>query len=158
MKYDKIGLIREQTSEKLKKLKPLSHVTIPIQGWIRSIRKSLGMNTRQLAERLEIKRQRVSEIEKNEVSGNLTVETLKRVAEALDCKLVYALIPNTSLENTVKNQAGLIVKKRMKRVSHTMALERQGLSLEQEQKAISDAVENILLEAPESIWDERYEI
>ncbi|MHC9542500.1 MAG: mobile mystery protein A [Vulcanimicrobiota bacterium] len=158
MKYDRIRLIREQTSEQLKKLKPLSHVTIPIQGWIRSIRESLGMNTRQLAERLEIKRQRVSEIEKKEVTGNLTVETLKRVAEALDCTLVYALIPNSSLENTVKNQAELIVKKRMKRVSHTMALERQGLSSEQEQKAISDAIDNILHEAPESIWDERYEI
>jgi len=158
MKYDKIRLIREQTSENLNKLKPLSHVTIPIQGWIRSIRKSLGMNTRQLAERLEVKRQRVSEIEKNEVSGNLTVETLKKVAEAMDCKLVYALIPNTSLENTVKDQAASTVKKRMNRVSHTMALERQGLSREQEQKAISDAIENILIEAPESIWDERNEI
>lgn len=158
MKYDKIRLIRQQTSEKLEKLKPLSQVTFPIQGWIRSIRKSLGMNTRQLADRLKIKRQRVSEMEKKEVSANLTVETLKRVAEAMDCKLVYALIPNSSLENTVKKQAESIVKKRMKRVSHTMALEQQGLSSEEEQKAISDAIENILHEAPESIWDERYEI
>ncbi|MDA3793156.1 MAG: mobile mystery protein A [Elusimicrobia bacterium] len=155
MKYSKIKLIREQTSEKLKKFNPLAEINMPFRGWIRSIRQSLGMNTRQLAERIDVKRQRVSEIEKEEVKGNLTVETLRKTAEAMGCKFVYALIPATTLENIVRRQAELVVEKRMKRVSHSMALEKQELSLKEKQKAVDDAVEKILHDDPGSIWDDK---
>ena len=154
MKYSKIKLIREQTANHLKELREIANLNMPIQGWIRTIRKSLGMNTRQLAERMGVKRQRISEIETGEVKGNLTVETLKRTAEALNCKFVYAFIPNTSLEDIVRKQAESVIKKRMKRISHTMALEEQKLNSTDNKKAIEDGVEKILFEAPGSIWDE----
>ena len=44
---------------------------------------------------------------------------------------VYALVPRSSLEETVKTQARLVAAERLKRVAHTMLLEAQGLSAEE---------------------------
>ena len=78
----------------------------PSDGWIRSIRKSLGMNIRQLAERVNIAPQTASQFEMNELNDSITLKTLRRVAEAMECRLVYAIVPNNGdLEDIVKKQA-----------------------------------------------------
>ena len=52
---------------------------------------------------------------------------MRRAAEALDCTLVYALVPNeTSLENAVHARARKIALRDLGRVAHTMRLEAQG--------------------------------
>lgn len=44
----------------------------------------------------------------------------------MDCKLVYALVPNSSLEAAVEAQARKIATRELQRVTHTMRLEAQG--------------------------------
>src|SRR3984885_14996073 len=78
---------------------------VPPKGWVRAIRDALGMSGVQLAKRLKVSPQTVEAMEKSEAGGTIQLNTLKRAAEALDCTLVYALIPRTSLENTVNNRA-----------------------------------------------------
>jgi len=56
--------------------------------------------------------------------------TLRRVAEALDCRLVYALVPNQPLETTIRERAGAFVRRRRQPVEHTMLLEDQEVSPE----------------------------
>jgi predicted DNA-binding mobile mystery protein A len=72
---------------------------IPSEGWIHSIRVAIGMNLRQMGKRLGITPQSVKELEKREKSGSLTLRGLQEVANALNLKLVYILLPNQPLEH-----------------------------------------------------------
>jgi ribosome-binding protein aMBF1 (putative translation factor) len=44
----------------------------PKEGWVRTVRKALGMTTKQLAKRLKVNRSRVVKIEQAETDGALT--------------------------------------------------------------------------------------
>lgn len=83
------------------------------------------MSRTQLASRLRVRPQTVESLEKSEAAGAVQLSTLRRAAEALDCTLVYALVPNTSLENAVKQRARRIAIRDLQRVAHSMKLEAQ---------------------------------
>ena len=53
---------------------------------------------------------------------------LGRGAATLDCTLVYALVPNTLLEDAVSRRARKIAARDLSRVAHTMKLEAQQTS------------------------------
>ena len=55
----------------------------PARGWVAAIRSALGMTTRQLAARLRIRQPSLLAIEKSEVAGTVSLNTLRRAAEAL---------------------------------------------------------------------------
>ena len=101
--------------------------TPPPKGWIKAIREALGMSGAQFAARLRIKPPSVVDLEKSEMSGSIQLKTLNRVAEALDCRLVYALVPKSSLQDTVDARARRIALRALKRVGHTMKLEDQSV-------------------------------
>lgn len=151
VKYQR--LLRRQLDIKLKKYSDLKREEIPPKGWIRSIRESLGMNLRQLAERLSVDSSRVYRIEQEELTGSLKVKTLEAVAEALDCVFVYTLVPRTSLERSLYDQASCIVKKRLNRVNQTMRLEGQELSEEEKKAFFDEEVRRIVEESSKKIWD-----
>lgn len=79
----------------------------------------------QLAKRLGVSPQSAEALERSEASGSIKLDTLRRAAEALDCTLVYALVPNTSLEGAVHTRARKIALRDLGRVAHTMKLEAQ---------------------------------
>src|SRR5215813_3110930 len=91
---------RARLDERFQKLKPVTQYDVPVRGWIKAIREALGMTTAQLANRLGIKQPSVVAIEQSEAKGTIELATMRRVAEALDCTLVYALVPNKPLEQT----------------------------------------------------------
>jgi predicted DNA-binding mobile mystery protein A len=97
----------------------------PVRGWIRAIRESIGMSAADLATRLGTTRQAVAQLEKSEVDGSIRLDSLRRVAEALDSTLVYALVPNKSLEEIVERRAHALASEEAERVRHTMLLEDQ---------------------------------
>jgi predicted DNA-binding mobile mystery protein A len=97
----------------------------PVRGWIRAIREALGMSTTDLALRLGSSRQAVSAMERSEQSGAIRLETLRRAAAAMDCTLVYTLVPNDSLEHIVDRRARTLAIHDLGRVRHTMLLEDQ---------------------------------
>jgi predicted DNA-binding mobile mystery protein A len=106
-------------------LKPETRYNPPPKGWIRAIRDALGMSSEQLGRRLSLRSQSIDDWEKTEVNGSIQLATLRRAADALDCTLVYALIPKTSLEETVQSRARRIAMRELRRVAHTMKLEDQ---------------------------------
>jgi predicted DNA-binding mobile mystery protein A len=59
------------------------------------------------------------------MTGGIRLSSLRRAADAMDCTLVYAFIPNTSLETTVRRQAQRVLDEQMGRTRQTMALEAQ---------------------------------
>lgn len=74
----------------------------PASGWIRTIRESLGLSTTQTAERLGVSQPRIIALERGELKGSLTLQTIRKVATALDCTLVYALVPNQYISTESK--------------------------------------------------------
>lgn len=77
----------------------------PPVGWIRVIRDAIGMTASQLGKRLGVSQQRALAIEQAEISGGITHSSLARAADALDCELVYAIVPRASLERLVEDRA-----------------------------------------------------
>ena len=97
----------------------------PDKGWVRSVRDALGMSSTELAARMGISQQVVSEIERSERRATVKLKTLSRAAEAMDCELVYALVPRTSLEETLRAQARRKAVQHLAHVVHHGRLESQ---------------------------------
>ena len=69
----------------------------PARGWVRAIRDALGMSSTELAARMGVTQSWIPAMERNEVDGSIRLDTLRRAADALDCDVVYTLVPRTSL-------------------------------------------------------------
>ena len=150
-KYKQIA--RRQLDATLARFSEVRKVQLPPKGWIRAVREVLGMSGKQLAARLQVSQPRVYKLEQGEPSGALTLKTMRQVAEALDCVFVYALVPRSTLEETVRTQARTVAAERLQRVSHSMLLEAQGLSVEEQQASLDDAIEELARETPKDLWD-----
>lgn len=120
---------REALDRRLAVLGPASQFAVPRLGWIRAIRHALGMTAAELAARMGITGASVRAMEATEITGGIRLSTLRRAAEAMDCTLVYAFIPNESLEHTVQQQARVVLGEHMRRSRQTMALEDQATEL-----------------------------
>ena len=83
------------------------------------------MSGPQLAGRLSVRPQTIDAMEKSEAGGTIQLDTLRRAAAALDCTLVYALVPNGSLTGAVAARARALAARDVRRVAHTMKLEAQ---------------------------------
>ncbi|MBY0110348.1 MAG: mobile mystery protein A [Candidatus Babeliaceae bacterium] len=145
-------LMREQVQESLNNFLILAQKPVPIKGWIRTIRDALGMSSYVLADRLGCARANVTLMEQRERQGTISLETLEQVARALDCKLVYCLVPIESLDRILEKQARLIAKKRVRAINHSMKLEQQGLNQKQLQQQEEDLVQELLQGDPKNLW------
>jgi predicted DNA-binding mobile mystery protein A len=99
----------------------------PPSGWARAIRDALGMTAAALARRLGMSNAGVRKLEKAEADEVITLASLRKLANALDCELQYALVPRTSLEQTLKQRALQVARERLRPVSHSMSLEDQAV-------------------------------
>ncbi len=61
----------------------------PHRGWVKAIREALGMTTAQFAQRMGVSQPRTTELEQAEIEDKITLGTLRRAAEAMNCTLVY---------------------------------------------------------------------
>jgi predicted DNA-binding mobile mystery protein A len=144
--------IREQLNEDLEHFKELAKIH-PVKGWIRSIREAIGMSCRQLAERIQVESPRITEMEKAETHGNITLRSLRRAAEAMECDLVYAFVPKTDLETSLRIQAEKAAKKKLDGVRHTMRLEDQGLTVREDARLLAKTVKEWSEDPPRWLWD-----
>jgi predicted DNA-binding mobile mystery protein A len=152
MKNDTRQRARQRLDERLLALKPEERFRAPPKGWVRAIRDAVGMTGVQFAKRLGIRPQSVEALEKSEANGSIQLKTLRRAAEALDCTLVYALVPNTSLEGAVRERARKIAKRDLDRVAHTMKLEAQGTGDANLEARIDTYIRDVLKER--DLWNE----
>jgi len=122
------ALARKHLDRRLVALRKTEDLTRPPRGWIRAIREAIGMTTAQLAARTGVSQSRIPRIETGEVNGSVTLKTLQTVAEGLDCTLVYAFVPNKSLEQMVRHRIAAIAERRLAQTNQTMKLENQAVS------------------------------
>ena len=148
--------VREQgrrgLDERLAALKPGEQFRAPPKGWIRALRDALGMSSAQLGKRLGKRSQSVDDWEEAEADGSIKLKTLRQAAEALECKLVYALVPKTTLIETVNTRKRKIAMRALKRVAHTMKLEDQATGDADLEARIEDYIRDKLKER--DIWNE----
>jgi predicted DNA-binding mobile mystery protein A len=111
------------------------------------------MTTRQLALRMNASQSWVSELEKAEARGNPTLKSLREAAEALDCKLVYTLVPKQPLDDIVEARARAKALELFAQVSHGMLLENQSLTKAQMQEELARLTDEILEEPLGQLWE-----
>ena len=123
-------LLRARTNldKRLAPLHPPGQYQPPAKGWIRALRDALGMPADHLGKLMGIRRQSVADMELSEAKGSITLDTLRRAAAAMDCTLVYALVPNTSLQATVETRAHVLAHNTFVATAQTMALEDQAVA------------------------------
>jgi predicted DNA-binding mobile mystery protein A len=124
----------------------------PREGWLRALRTALGMTTGQLARRLGTRQPWVMQLEKSETKGTVTLASLQKAADALDCDLVYALVPRVPLEARIRRQAERLAKAELVSVSHTMALEKQSTGKAVESRQFKELRDDLLAGPWRRLW------
>ena len=144
---------RRNLDKKLATLQNLDILVRPPRGWIKAIREALGMTTTQLGKRLGVTQSRVTAIEQAEAKKSITLNSLEKAAQAMDCQLVYVLLPRRPLEKQVREQAEKLSRKQIESTRHTMTLEAQAIDKADEEELRKRLVEKILEKSGSELWE-----
>jgi len=160
MKTNKKNIVnqRQIIERKLKPWVNLRDAEIPPSGWIKAIRGALGLNTRQLAEHLGVEHSAILRLEQRESRGKATLGLINKVAHAMSCKLIYAIVPvhpYKDLEAIVENRAKALARELINRVDHSMQLESQGSGQAESQKPIERLAYDLKSKMDSRIWNKR---
>lgn len=137
---------------RLKAVSEQDKVGKPPKGWIRFIREALHMSSKALAQRVGVGPNTLSEAEKSEVMETITLKRLRKIADSLNCDLVYYLLPRNEIRTMVENQARqLSLQKVMTAQSH-MELEDQAVSNEFLEERIQEEMKKLM--SSKKLWDE----
>lgn len=144
-------LARRRLDEKLASFQTLKSLQAPPKGWLRTVREAIGMTGTQFAKRLGVAWQSMDDLERSEAAGTIQLDKLRRAAEALDCTLVYAIVPNPSLARMVEQRARAIASAAIRRVDQTMTLEDQKVERESDEQLIEDYIRDHIRDR--ELWD-----
>ncbi len=155
MSWEK-SLYLKQVDGNIALYKGLRELTRPGEGWIRTVRNTLGMNARQLAERIGVKQPSVVGLEKQEAAGSITLNTLEKAAQGLGCRVVYALVPAEadSLASLREAQAEGKAASILGYTAHQMALEDQATSESFDKESFEQLKKEFIEKWPRDFWDE----
>ncbi|MCG6956121.1 MAG: mobile mystery protein A [Gemmatimonadetes bacterium] len=142
-----------QLDRTLEPFEPLRHRPPPAIGWAKTIREALGISVRQMSRRAGLSRTSITSAEAGETKGTVQFETLRRLADALQCDLVYALVPRTSLAQTLRGQAERKAALLVGGVADSMELEAQGVEGAATQRQVKDLAEQLLRDRGRDFWD-----
>lgn len=154
MRSEDRALARKQLDKRLDFIRDTDALARPPRGWIKAIREALGMTTAQLAKRIGVSQPRAVGIEKAEKAGAITLDTLERAAHALDCRLVYTLVPKKPFEKLVEDRARHVAKARLESTGHSMALEAQSVNAEDEKEQLEILVRRLIEKSGSELWKE----
>lgn len=152
-KRDREALRVQQLEESFRPLRELGDVRRPNRGWVRAVREGLGMTNVQLTKRLKKKApQSIEDMQKAELRETIQIGTLRKLAEAMGCQFVCAIVPPKPLAEMRRNRARLMAERLVKRTGHSMRLEAQGINEAGEQREIESLMEQILADDPKRLW------
>ena len=151
---NKKKLLIEQLDQKLGNFKDAAIVLVPQKGWVNTIRTTLNMTRDQLGTKLNLTKGAIQKIEEREATGQITINKLKDVGNALDMKFVYGFIPKDgTIEKLVDLKAEKLARKIVLRTNQNMKLEDQGIGDEKIAKTIKELAIEIKREMKKSLWD-----
>jgi len=126
---NKKKILIEQLDKKLDKFKDAATIPLPQKGWINTIRTTLKMTRKQLGLQLKLTKGAVQKIEEREATGQITINKLKDVGEALDMQFV------------------------LMRTNQNMKLEDQGVGAEKIDESVKELASEIKREMRRALWD-----
>ncbi len=153
--------LRSQKVLMEKKLRPWAAVRgdpMPRSGWVKAIRGALGMNARQLAQRVGVGQSSITRLEEREPSGKVTLERLAKAAHAMNCRLIYAIVPNdrySDLEAIIDERARDLAKQLVQTTEHSMRLEKQGGSDDDLAEEVDTLANQLKSKMDSRIWGTR---
>ncbi len=148
------NLILQQYQHKFDENLMIKNIRRPKEGWIRTLRKALGMSSPQLARILGLGKAQVSQMERMEIDDRITLKQLRRVAEELDCELVYALVPRTSIQEMIRERADFKAKKIIEVANQHMILESQQLDESSLNEQLDLETNRLIQDMPRDLWEE----
>ncbi len=110
----------------------------PVRGWV-------------LARRLGVSHSTVLSYERAELTGRIQIDTLRRVADALDAELIVALVPRQPIIDTLRARAREIAQQEMSATVQSMRLENQEVTASETKEQFDILVENLVRE-PKKLW------
>ena len=132
-----------QLSSSLSPFESVRNLNRPPRGWLRAIREALGLTLDEVGRKAGVTRQRVQKYENTEASDRITLGTLRRVASAMGCELVYAIVPKSgTLAELAEKRARDVATRNVLAAEHTMALEDQAAG--NVEQAINEETRRIL--------------
>ena len=153
--FTRVGARKLRRAQLDQQLAPAVILTIPRNGWIRELREALGLSARQLAQRVGVGQPTIARLEKSEAAGTIEIKTLRRIAEGMNCRLVYAFVPvDGSLEEILKAQATQTAETLLARVEHSMALEAQGATPQDRKAQVQELADELVRTMNRQIWEQ----
>ncbi len=111
------------------------------------------MTQAQLAARLKVSRQSVQDLEKAEAVRRITLGSLDRLAKAMGCRMVYALVPESgSLDSLRVRQAKALADALLEPTEYSMKLEAQGVPARESKRQRKFLVDALLRGSPRKLW------
>jgi predicted DNA-binding mobile mystery protein A len=136
-------------------VRPSTALRRPSEGWLRTVRKALGMSGVQLAKKMGVTRARVAQAEAAELTGAATLKSMQAAAEAMGCRFVYAIVPPQRIEDLVSAQARKKAVAIVATASKHMALEGQALSSKQNNADIARLARDLAYDMPQDFWSDK---
>ena len=142
---------RRQLDQRLDQIRGVTRLLeAPEGGWVAALRAAYAMSQKDLARRIGVSQQAVSQLERREADGSVTLHALEQAAEALGGQLVYAIVPTRSIDALIEARALHLARQLMTSVHHTMRLEDQEPSSDLDDRTRALARE--LKASPEQLW------
>jgi predicted DNA-binding mobile mystery protein A len=110
------------------------------------------MSASAFARKLGITPSSIAKLEKAEADEKITLASLRKLANALDCELQYILVPRKSLEEILWERAIKVAKERLQPISHSMSLENQSVSQSANNKQLELLAKEILDGPRRNLW------
>lgn len=150
----------EQNALIVDSVSTLKRFSTPKLGWIKTLRTALSMSGASLARRLGLHRSIAHYLEQAEQDGSITLKKLKEVAQAMDCELIYAIVPKPTnsnpkplIEDIIHKQAQIKASAIVKNASTQMMLESQELTKAALKKEIERLTRQLANDMPKNFWE-----
>jgi len=148
-----LNLLRlEQLQSALEPHTALLEKRAPSRGWLKEIREALGRTERQQAALLGISGPALHKSEQSEADERISLAQLRKLANGLDCELVYAVVPRKPLPDVVQNRAIALAQQDVQGVAHTMGLENQRPTEGRLQKQVERRAQELLRGKWSELW------
>ena len=128
----------------------------PVEGWLATFRRALGMSQADVATRLGVGRASVQQAERRETDGAITLDKMDKIASAMGGRLVYAIVPGGSpkqkVSDMIDDQARAKASALNRYANIQMALENQALSKERNREKVEELAAEIARTMPRGFW------
>lgn len=101
----------------------------PVRGWLRAVREGAGGTQAGLAAKLGMTRQSYAQLETAEARGAISLKSLQRAAEAMECEVVYFVVPRAAVAESFTELREKLdpARAHLAATEHSMALEGQAV-------------------------------